>query len=66
MRMVEATSHVVKPNLIRSLRTVASTALLGAVVAGMLFGWAPITGVHEIGAVIGAGLGVLANAKHFV
>lgn len=51
------------------VRIVASFALVGAVVAGTFFGWLPalgLIGVHEVGAAVGAGVGVLANAKHLV
>lgn len=58
-----------KKSILHQLRIVASSALLGAVVAGAFFGWMPalgMIGVHEVGAAIGAGLGVVANAKHLV
>ena len=54
---------------IHRVRIVASSALLGAVVAGTFFGWLPalgMIGAHEVGAALGAGVGVLANAKHLI
>ena len=54
---------------IHRIRIVASSALLGAVVAGTFFGWLPalgMMGVHEVGAALGAGMGALANAKHLI
>jgi hypothetical protein len=57
-------------SVIHRARIVASTALLGAVVGGALFGTAPvimgIIGVHEIGALIGGTIGFVANAKHLI
>jgi uncharacterized membrane protein len=50
-------------------RIVASSALAGAVIGGAFFGWLPaigILGIHELGALVGAGVGVIANAKHLV
>jgi hypothetical protein len=55
--------------MIRGLRVIAGCALVGAVTAGALFGWAPAYGVFTvqgIGAAIGLGLGIVANAKHLV
>ena len=56
--------------LLRSLRVVAGFSLVGTVVAGAFFGWAPallgMFSVHEVGAVVGAGVGVLANTKHLI
>lgn len=54
---------------LHSARIVASFALVGAVVAGTFFGWLPalgLIGVHEIGAAVGAAVGVVANIKHLV
>ncbi len=48
-------------------RIIASSALLGTVIAGTFFGWLPALGmfsIHEVGALIGAGFGLLANAKN--
>lgn len=50
-------------------RMTSGAALLGATLAGTFFGWLPAPGpfgVHEIGAVIGAGLGAFASVKHMV
>jgi hypothetical protein len=56
--------------IIRSLRVISGCALVGAVTAGVFFGWAPaLLGVltaHDIGAIVGAGIGVFANAKRYV
>jgi hypothetical protein len=53
--------------LFHSVRVVASCALLGAVAGGAFFGWLPVAiGVHEIGAVVGGAVGLVANAKHLV
>lgn len=54
---------------IRRLRTIASATLCGAVTAGVFFGWAGGIGgfgVHEIGAVVGAGLGAIGTAKNLI
>jgi hypothetical protein len=51
------------------MRVLAGCALVGAVAAGALFGWAPAFGivtVHGIGAAIGLAAGIYANAKHLV
>lgn len=56
-------------SLIHALKVVAGFSLVGTVTAGALFGWLPALGVfsiHEIGAVLGAGVGVAANAKHLI
>ncbi len=58
-----------RASLISSVRTVAESALLGAVTLGVVLGWSPIAStvdVHAVGAVLGAGLGVLAKAKQFI
>jgi hypothetical protein len=59
-----------KNTVIRSLRVISGCALVGTVTAGALFGGMPailgIAGAHEIGAIIGAGVGVFANAKHLI
>ncbi len=58
-----------RTSVIRSVRTVAESALLGAVILGVVLGWSPIASaidVHAVGAVLGAGLGALAKAKHFI
>jgi len=56
-------------SVLHSLRVIAGFSLLGAVVAGTFFGWLPslgLTGIHELGAVLGAGAGVVANARNVV
>ncbi len=57
-------------DVLHSLRVVAGSALMGTVVAGALFGWAPaILGgltVHEVGALAGAALGVFANTRQLI
>ncbi len=56
-------------SVLHSLRVVAGFSMLGAVVAGTFFGWLPalgLTGVHELGALLGAGAGLVANARHAV
>ena len=55
--------------VVHGARMTAGAALLGSVLAGTFFGWLPafgLVGVHEIGAVLGAGLGAFASAKHMV
>ena len=50
-------------------RIASGSALLGTVLAGTFFGWVPafgLFGVHEVGALIGAGLGAFASARHMV
>lgn len=51
------------------LRVISACALLGAAAAGTLFGWLPamgLVGAHEIGALLGAGVGAVASAKHAI
>ncbi len=59
-----------RPTLIRSLRVISGCALVGTVTAGALFGWAPallgMFSANEVGAVLGAGVGVFANVKHYI
>lgn len=60
-----------KNQLLHSLRTIASFALLGAAGAGALLSWVPtigigVLGVHEIGALVGLGAGLVANARQLV
>lgn len=57
-----------KNQLLHSLRTIASFALLGAAGAGALLSWVPTIGigVHEIGALVGLGAGLVANARQLV
>jgi hypothetical protein len=50
-------------------RMTSGAALLGAALAGTFFGWLPAAGpfgVHEVGAVIGAGVGAFASLRHLV
>lgn len=56
-------------SVLHSLRVIAGFSLLGAVVAGTFFGWLPalgLTGIHELGAVIGVGAGIVASARNAV
>ena len=57
-------------SIVRSLRVISGCALVGAVTAGALFGWAPallgMFSVHEVGAALGVGVGVVANARHMI
>ena len=58
-----------RASLLHVGRIASGSALLGTVLAGTFFGWIPafgLFGVHEVGAVIGAGLGAFASAKHMV
>jgi len=62
---------VVKSRFLHNLRTLASFALLGAASAGALLSWIPaigigVLGVHEIGALVGLGAGMVANARQLV
>ena len=61
------TSRTSRP--IHALRVISACALLGAVTAGTLFGWLPavgLIGAHEVGAVLGLGLGTLATARNAI
>jgi hypothetical protein len=56
-------------SVLHSLRVIAGFSLLGAVVAGTFFGWLPalgLNGIHELGAVIGVGAGIVASARNAV
>ena len=58
-----------RTSLLHVARIASGSALLGTVLAGTFFGWLPafgLIGVHEIGAVVGAGLGAFASVKHMV
>ena len=58
-----------RASLLHIGRIASGSALLGTVLAGTFLGWVPafgLFGVHEIGAVVGAGLGAFASAKHMV
>ncbi len=70
MDATQTSATPTKPrSAINVMRTVAQSSLLGAVTAGMLLGWSPVAAavdVHAIGAVVGAGLGAVGVAKHFI
>lgn len=51
---------------LRSLRVAAGGMILGAALAGTLFGWVGLMGVHEFGALVGGSLGFAASVKHIV
>ena len=57
-------------SVIPSLRIISGCELVGTVTAGALFGWmAPawgLIGAHEVGAVLGAGFGIYAAARHLI
>lgn len=56
-------------SVVHSLRVVAGFSLLGAVLGGTFFAWLPafgILGIHELGALVGAGAGLVANARHAI
>jgi hypothetical protein len=58
---------ITRGNIIRTLRLVASFALLGTVTSGALFGHNEMgTNIHLAGAGIGATLGIVIKATHLV